>query len=83
MAIVVVGMLIALAFGTLRRFTVTPRGAATVQCDSPVYGSGRSLTGDAAKACDDEAQTRAESAALIALGIGAAGLVLGRIFRSP
>ena len=83
MVIVVAAMVVAVAYGTLRRFTVTPPGSATVQCESPFYGSGHSLSGAAAKACDDEAQTRAETGAVIALAIGVGGLILARLFRSP
>ena len=82
-AIIVVAMLIAVAAGSLSSFTVAPpRGGAIVQCDAPLYGSGHSLKGDAAKACDDKARTRAETGGVVAIGIGIGGLVVGRLFRT-
>ena len=80
-AIVVVGMLIAVSAGALSKFDVVPpRGGAIVHCDAPFYGSGHSLKGDEAKACDDEARTRAETGGVVAVGIGIGGLVIGRLF---
>jgi hypothetical protein len=82
-ALVVGAMVTVLAIGGLSTFTVTPIGPAhtPVHCGSPFYGSGSGLSGEASRACDDEARRRAERGGLVALAIGAAGFVAVRLIR--
>jgi len=81
LAIVVVGVVIAISVASFSKFTVVSPRVGAVQCDAPVYGSGHSLSGDAAKACDNEARTRAETGGLVAAGIAVGGLMVGRAIR--